>query len=60
VSLRIISVRVKKYKQAFLASLPVMDLKPPHLVITLRNGNTTDGLTIDVVVVFSQSHEKSS
>jgi hypothetical protein len=26
--------------QAFLVPLPVMDLKPPHLVITLRNANT--------------------
>jgi hypothetical protein len=26
--------------QAFLALLPVMDLKPPHLVIALRNANT--------------------
>jgi hypothetical protein len=25
--------------QAFLAPLPVTDLKPPHLVIALRNAN---------------------
>jgi hypothetical protein len=30
---------VKKYQQAFLVSLPGMDLKPPHLVIALRNAN---------------------
>ena len=29
-----------KYQLAFLALLPVMDLNPPHLVITLRNANT--------------------
>jgi hypothetical protein len=29
----------KKYQQAFLALLPGMDLKPPYLVIALRNAN---------------------
>jgi hypothetical protein len=29
----------KKYQQALLAPLPRMDLKPPHLVIALRNAN---------------------
>ena len=31
----------KKYQQAFLAPLPGMDLKPPYLVIALRNANST-------------------
>jgi hypothetical protein len=30
---------VKKCQQAFLAPLSGMDLKPPHLVIALRNTN---------------------
>ena len=30
----------KKYQQTFLAPLPGMDLKPPYLVIALRNANT--------------------
>ena len=29
----------KKCQQAFLTPLPGMDLKPPHLVIALRNAN---------------------
>jgi hypothetical protein len=29
----------KKCQQEFLAPLSVMDLKPPHLVIALRNAN---------------------
>jgi hypothetical protein len=29
----------RNVSQAFLAPLPVMDLKPPHLVIALRNTN---------------------
>jgi hypothetical protein len=28
-----------KCQRVFLALLPVMDLKPPHLVIALRNAN---------------------
>jgi hypothetical protein len=30
---------LRNANQAFLASLPVTDLKPPHLVIVLRNAN---------------------
>jgi hypothetical protein len=30
----------KTRQQAFLVSLQGMDLKPPHLVIALRNANT--------------------
>jgi hypothetical protein len=31
---------LRNANQAFLAPLPVMDLKPPHLVIALRNANS--------------------
>ena len=30
----------KKCQQAFLAPMPEMDLKPPYLVIALRNANS--------------------
>jgi hypothetical protein len=32
-------VTFRNANQAFLVLLPVMDLKPPHLVIALRNAN---------------------
>jgi hypothetical protein len=31
---------LRNANQAFLVPLPVMDLKPPHLVIALRNANS--------------------
>ena len=36
-----LSDAAKKYQQTFLTPLPVMDLKPPHLVIALRNANNS-------------------
>jgi hypothetical protein len=35
----ILVVVLRNTNHAFLAPLPVMDLKPPHLVIALRNAN---------------------
>jgi hypothetical protein len=34
---------LRNANQAFLAPLPMVDLKPPHLVIALRIANTTHG-----------------
>jgi hypothetical protein len=36
----ILAMVLRNANQAFLEPLPVMDLKPPHLVIALTNANT--------------------
>ena len=51
---------VKKYQQAFLAPLLVMDLKPPHLVIALGNANrhSSDGDGQKMVIKCSNLENK--